>query len=281
MNRVATALLACLFVSVGFAQTDKEGSKDYPGITRMPGYYIYGYTDQQFNAAAFPVTANGKTTDQQVEGRMIKLNYNIKDGVPPTSALQVVRNYHNAMRAAGGQVLNEHKDGNWSDSTLRFTKDGKEVWILLEVRDDAHVLTIVERQAMQQDVTVDAAAMAQGLSATGSVAIYGIHFDTAKAELKPDSEPALAEIAKLLKSSATLRVFIVGHTDMVGDVGVNLKLSQERAQSVIAALVSKYGIAASRLTAFGNGSYAPVASNKTEEGRAKNRRVELVEVTTK
>ena len=281
MNRVAAALLACLFVSVGFAQNDQEGSKDYPGITRMPGYFIYSYSEEQFTAAAFPVTANGKTTEQQVEGRLVKLTYNIKDNVPATSTLQVIRNYQNAIRTAGGQVLDQHKDGNWDSITFRLTKAGKELWILLEARGDAHAMTIVERQAMQQDVAVDAAAMSQGLSATGSVAIYGIHFDTAKAELKPDSEPILAEIAKLLKTSPALKVFVVGHTDMVGDVALNLKLSQERAQSVVNALVSKYGIAASRLTAFGNGSYAPAASNKTEEGRAKNRRVELVEVATK
>jgi outer membrane protein OmpA-like peptidoglycan-associated protein len=143
------------------------------------------------------------------------------------------------------------------------------------------MMTLVERQSMQQDVTVDAAAMAQGLNDVGSVAIYGIHFDTAKSDLKPDSEPALGEIAKLLKNNATLKLFVVGHTDLVGDVAVNLRLSQERAQTVLNALIGKYGITASRLTAFGNGSYAPVASNKTEEGRAKNRRVELVEVATK
>ena len=130
MHRFAIALLTCLFLSIGFAQTDKEASKDYPGITRMPGYYIYGYSDEQFNAAAFPVTANGKTTEQQVEGRMIKLHYCIKENVPATSALQVTRNYQDAVRAAGGQVVNEHKDGSWFNSTLRFTKGGKEVWIL-------------------------------------------------------------------------------------------------------------------------------------------------------
>ena len=128
---------------------------------------------------------------------------------------------------------------------------------------------------------MDAAAMAQGLSDTGQVAIYGIYFDTGKSELKPESEPALDEIAKLLKASPMLKVFIVGHTDMVGDPAANVKLSQARAQAVVMALVTKNGIAAVRLTPFGAGPYAPVASNKTEDGRAKNRRVELVEITTR
>ncbi|MBZ5546198.1 MAG: OmpA family protein, partial [Acidobacteriia bacterium] len=115
----------------------------------------------------------------------------------------------------------------------------------------------------------------------GSISLYGIYFDTAKSELKPESEPTLSEIAKLLKGNTTLKVAVVGHTDMVGDPAANLKLSQARAQSVINALVTKHGITGSRLAAFGAGSYAPVASNKTEEGRAKNRRVELVEFSTR
>ena len=98
------------------------------------------------------------------------------------------------------------------------------------------------------------------------MAIYGINFDTAKSDIKPESEPAIDEIAKLLTGNPALKVDIVGHTDMVGDAASNLKLSQARAQAVINALVSKHGIAAGRLVAFGNGPYAPVASNKTDEG---------------
>jgi outer membrane protein OmpA-like peptidoglycan-associated protein len=123
--------------------------------------------------------------------------------------------------------------------------------------------------------------MASSIADTGSVAIYGINFDTASSAIKPDSEPAIDEIAKLLTNKPTLKVGIVGHTDMVGDAASNLRLSMARAQSVITALVGKHGIAASRLIAFGNGPYAPIATNKTDDGRAKNRRVELVEIATK
>lgn len=91
----------------------------------------------------------------------------------------------------------------------------------------------------------------------------------------------MGEIAKLLKSQPDLKVFVVGHTDMVGDAAANVKLSQARAQAVISALVTKHGIAATRLTPFGAGPYAPVATNRTDEGRAKNRRVELVEIAVK
>lgn len=128
---------------------------------------------------------------------------------------------------------------------------------------------------------MDAGAMGGSLNETGKVALYGIYFDTGKSVLKPESDLTLAEIAKLLKQNSLLNVFIVGHTDMVGDPAANLRLSQDRAQAVIAALTSRYGVASTRLQPFGAGPYAPVASNKTEEGRAKNRRVELVEFTTR
>jgi outer membrane protein OmpA-like peptidoglycan-associated protein len=123
--------------------------------------------------------------------------------------------------------------------------------------------------------------MASSIADTGSVAIYGINFDTASSVIKPESEPAIDEIAKLLTDNPALKILVVGHTDMVGDLNSNLKLSQARAQSVVTTLVSKHGIAASRLLPFGAGAYAPVATNKTDDGRAKNRRVELVEIATK
>ena len=107
--------------------------------------------------------------------------------------------------------------------------------------------------------------------------MYGINFDTGKAETKPESGPAIAEIAKLLTQDAGLKIHVVGHTDNVGDATSNLKLSQARAEAVKKMLVDKYKIQASRLSAFGAGQYCPVGTNATPEARAKNRRVELVQ----
>ena len=277
--RIPAVVLTCTLglVAAAFGQDDREGSKDYPGIKRMPSFYLDVYKDVQFDSANFQVTKGGRRVSQAVEGHLYQLGYYRKNDAPQTSALQIVRNHQNAVKAIGGQVLDDEKGGNYYNTTLRFSKDGKEVWVLVEARDDNYALTIVECQAMNQDVAIDAAAMATGLDSNGSIALYGIYFDTAKSDLKPESEPTLAEMAKLLNSKPALKVFIVGHTDMVGDPAANLRLSVARAQSVVAALVAK-GIPATRMTPFGNGSYAPVASNKTEEGRAKNRRVELVEL---
>jgi OOP family OmpA-OmpF porin len=139
------------------------------------------------------------------------------------------------------------------------------------------LLEIVETAPMDAGlVTVDAAAMAKGIASEGHVALYGIYFDTNKADLKPESTAALVEIAKLLKTDPSLKLLVVGHTDSVGGYDPNMALSDRRAAAVLQELTSKHGIAAARLRSVGVGMAAPVASNDTDEGRAKNRRVELV-----
>jgi len=281
LRALLVALAALTVISTSFGQTDRPGSKDYPGITRMPDFYIYSYRDIQFDSAVFKVTQNGKKTDQTIEGRKIAIEYTLKNGAATVSQLQIIRNLQNAVRTAGGQVIDDSPGTGWYNTTLRFTKGNKEVWVLIETGHNGYKQTVVEREVMKQDVTMDAAAMATSIADTGSVAIYGINFDTASSVIKPDSEPAIDEIVKLLSNKPTLKVFIVGHTDMVGDAANNVKLSQARAQSVITALVTKHNIAASRLIPFGAGPYAPVATNLTDEGRAKNRRVELVQIATK
>jgi OOP family OmpA-OmpF porin len=130
---------------------------------------------------------------------------------------------------------------------------------------------------LAQKDTITAAALASEIAQTGHVAVYGIYFDTGKAELKPQSDPTLAEIGKLLAANAQLKLFVIGHTNNVGGLTANLVLSKQRADAVVAALVTRYHVATARLRASGMGPLAPVATNRTEEGRARNRRVELVE----
>ncbi|MDX8493016.1 OmpA family protein [Mesorhizobium sp. VK22B] len=139
------------------------------------------------------------------------------------------------------------------------------------------VVRVVETKAMETGKIdfPDASQMQQTLADAGKIALYGILFDLDKDALKPESKPTLDEIAKLLTSKPDLKLKIVGHTDNQGGADYNLDLSRRRAASVVAALVSQYGIAADRLTADGAGMTQPVASNDTEDGRAKNRRVEL------
>ncbi len=138
-------------------------------------------------------------------------------------------------------------------------------------------IDIIEVRPMQQNmVVVKAAEMSKEISLHGKVALYGIFFDTDQASIKPGSKPALEEISKLLKQEPSLSLHVVGHTDNTGSFEHNLDLSKRRAAAVITALTKGYGTDANRLTPNGVANLAPVASNTTEEGRAKNRRVELV-----
>jgi OmpA-OmpF porin, OOP family len=143
----------------------------------------------------------------------------------------------------------------------------------------ATTVEVIRPRAMDTGkvAVTNADAIGKGITAEGKIALYGIYFDTGKADIKPESKPQLDEMGKLLNASKNLRVFIVGHTDNQGQLDANLALSQKRAEAIQAALVKDYKIDAKRLSARGVANFAPVASNAQEAGRAKNRRVELVE----
>ena len=252
-------------------KADARGCQDLPSFTRMGGYWIHSCTDREFDAYEFFV-AKGKK--ERVEGRLAWVVYIAQPNLKPVpSALQILRNYQNAVKAAGGRTVFEEQ----GRETLRLDRGGRQTWI--EVTADhtgKHRIALLERGEMRQDIVADADALLGGLAATGHVAVTGIFFDTGKAELKPESGPALAEIGKLMAKQPGLKLFVVGHTDTVGTPESNLALSQARAEAVLQALVQGHGVAAARLRPFGAGPFAPVASNDAEEGRAQNRRVELV-----
>ena len=139
------------------------------------------------------------------------------------------------------------------------------------------LLEIIESKTMDTGmVTVDAEAIGKGIDATGHMAIYGVLFDTNSAEIKPESDPVLAEIAKLLQSRPSLKILVVGHTDNQGAYEYNINLSSQRSNSVARYLSEKHDIDPDRMRSAGVGFLAPVATNDTPDGRTKNRRVELV-----
>jgi outer membrane protein OmpA-like peptidoglycan-associated protein len=148
---------------------------------------------------------------------------------------------------------------------------------VLQKNHVATMVLVVQPHALETGkVQVDAKAMAAGLQAEGHIALYGIYFDSGKSEVKAESAAQLGEMARLLQGDAGLKVYVVGHTDSQGSLDGNLALSRARAQAVVDALVRTHKVDARRLAAAGVASYAPVASNASEPGRAKNRRVELV-----
>ncbi len=275
MTKSGRALLAASFLLapvLSAAAPDKAGCSD-PALfpVRMPKYRIETCEKKDFGTYAFRTAKAGKK--ENVEGAFTFVTYAVSDRKDDASGLEVVRNYEAAVKSIGGAVVASDPE-RWL--TAKVVQGGAEAWAEVEKGNGKIWLRIVEKKGMEQHVVADAAAFGNDLRATGHAAVYGIYFDTGKAVVKPESQPALAEVAKLLAADPSLKLWVVGHTDSVGGLDANMKLSQARAEAVAAALVSGHGVAAARLKGQGVGPLAPVASNDSEDGRAKNRRVELV-----
>ena len=268
--RVAVVVAVAVSASqIAVAQTDREGCSDYPLLTRLDGFFIEGCKEEAFSSYRF-MTEEGKVA---VEGQWTSVSYRRPDDAPEMSGLEMIRNYVNAIEAIGGQVLYE---GRYSGS-MRVIVGDREVWIEVSPYGKrAYRLDIVEKQMIEQQVVADAEALLADLDRQGHAILHGVLFDTDKAVIKPESDPALAEIAALLAGNPDLTAFVVGHTDMSGALEHNLDLSNRRATAVVEALVTRHGISRDRLTPRGVGPLAPVGPNTTEAGRTLNRRVELV-----
>ncbi len=307
---LVSAMLAALAVllSVSFADAadgDVPGSRDYPGIGRFAGSTITGYDAKDFDATRLQTAAfqDGKATaEQRPEGRVTRIAYRTGVG---SSMVEVARNFETQLAGAGyetaftcdtdacgGIPFSEALDvlpvpQMWVDGFnyhyfvgRKAGENGAITWATVLVsqnNDDITTQLVVTEVGAIANKMIDAAAMAKGLGEKGHIALYGIYFDTDKAVVKPESKPTLAEIAKLLTGSPDLKVIIVGHTDSQGALDYNLDLSRRRAAAVAAVLAKSYGIAPARLATAGVGFLAPVGSNQSKEGRALNRRVELVE----
>ena len=271
LARIVLGALLCSGLALA-AEPDAEGCADHPLLTRISGYRIDRCRTVEFDAMALS-DAKGKETN--VEGKLTEIHHRLDEGQADKGRIQIVRNYENAFKKLGGGLVYV------VDGALAYyaaVKGDKAVWAVVNAYNTQFVgLSIVEKEAMRQDVVADAASFASGLKDTGHVAVYGIYFDTGKSDVKPESDAALKEIAKLLSQEPKLKLYVVGHTDSVGQFDANMKLSQARAEAVVKVLTTKHGVAAARLRAAGAGPTSPVASNATEEGKAKNRRVELVE----
>jgi outer membrane protein OmpA-like peptidoglycan-associated protein len=271
-----TCLFLLLFAGMAIlsAQPDEPGCKDPALFTRMPNFHIYRCEDLQFDKFEFRVSSE---KSQTVEGHSLYVNYYLNENAQTPSGLQIARNYTNAAKKIGGQVIYEYDDGGSEIAIMKIVKSGLETWAMVTgAGNGMYTINVIEKETMKQDVVADASSMAGSIKETGKVALYGIYFDTGKAVLKSESKPALNEISKLLKADPEIKLYVVGHTDNVGKFESNMRLSMERAMAVVNALITQYGVTAARLTGFGDGPTAPVASNDKEEGRALNRRVELV-----
>jgi outer membrane protein OmpA-like peptidoglycan-associated protein len=218
-----------------------------------------------------------------VEGNVTKINYSFNPATEqdkPPNSLQVIRNYENAIVKNGGKKVFSSTGDN-RGASFSLSKEGKNYWVTIENMSpglpdicDGFELSIVEMEGMKQEV--GATEMFEKLNREGTVALY-INFETGKPKIRPESQKTVEQIAEMLKANPTLKVSIEGHTDNVGTAASNKSLSEARAKAVMKA-VAAIGVEALRLSAKGWGLEKPVANNKTEAGKAKNRRVEIVKM---
>jgi len=287
---------------------DAEGSKDHPLISRYPGSYIAKYLSKEFDEFSLPMgpvdEENTITKNQHLEGKITRIVYVAPAG---RTVLEVFRNYQAALKKGGFETLftcgpqgcgstiaNAYANSGdsadyWGPEhgihyiSAKLARPEGDVYVSLLVDDqgpdsrtDAE-LYVIEVKPMESGlITVDATSLANDINRTGHASVYGIYFDTGKADVKPESDATMKEIAKLLQGDPKLKLYVVGHTDNQGALDMNMDLSRKRADAVLAALTTKYGVSAGRLRSYGCGPYSPIASNDSEDGRAKNRRVELV-----
>jgi OmpA-OmpF porin, OOP family len=278
MKRVLVSI-AVLMVGAAAGAEDVAGSKDHALLTRYPDSHITEYT-KNYNATEYQVGAKGAPPKTEtVEGDVTTIRYFYASPEQQPSPLQLIRNYQNAIKQIGGAVVYERlpRDLDAGETTLKVTTGGKDVWIkvlpdIFSAPTQSYQLVVTEVAAMAQ--VVSANQLLDELNRNGYVALY-VNFDTGKADLKDDGVATVKEIVKLLNGNPGIKLSVEGHTDNVGDAASNKKLSEARARSVASAIIAG-GVANTRLTSIGYGQEKPVADNRSEEGRAKNRRVELV-----
>jgi outer membrane protein OmpA-like peptidoglycan-associated protein len=280
-NKVRMFFALLILVSpAALVQVQAQDSeyKDTPWFSGMPNFTIYDAEDIEFDSYNF---FNGKNCTT-VEGKKFKRTYSLKEDAQKSSIIQISRNYANAVRNMGGTVIFEGApqnaecaDNNGRQMMIgKVVKDGNEMWVEVSPSVDGndYYITIVLKELMKQDVT--ASNMFDALNRDGHIALY-INFDTGKSVIRDESKPIIEQIVQMMKSNPDLKISVEGHTDNVGTPASNKTLSEARAKSVVSAIVGQ-GISPDRLSPAGYGQDNPIADNNTEEGRAKNRRVELV-----
>lgn len=244
---------------------------DYRLAGRMPKFVADPPVKRNFDKVAFKIQDGDDTREVQVAGARHSVAYRAANPREGASPLEVQENYKATFLAAGGQVV-------FSEPNLivvRLEDKGQSIWVSVYAEESLIELTAIEEKPFQSSVQPPtASALKTALDKDGRVSLY-INFDFNKATLKPDAAPIIEQVVKLLKDNPALKLEIGGHTDNIGARDYNAKLSGSRAGSVVSALAAQ-GIDAKRLNAAGYGPDKPVTTNDTDEGRAKNRRVELV-----
>lgn len=259
MIELAAQTVALKLPPPGPTRESVAENADFPYLGRMPGSQL---KETQTDDRPMDVTTDNDKEQQLAGTGTVAKFYTVPPGV---SVHQFITVYRTALAAAGWAIVHA---GDGSDGTLlaHYGRNGRDVWASLHIGGDDISMRVSD--------TGTASELARQLDRACHVALYGIHFDFNKATLRGDSEPALEQLLALMKSAPTLTIEVQGHTDAVGNDAANQKLSEARAAAV-RDWMTAHGVAAARVTAKGFGKTHPVASNDNDEGRARNRRVEI------
>jgi OmpA-OmpF porin, OOP family len=270
MRKLLTIALFITLPALSSIAQDAEGCKDHPMFNRMPNYTI---SDCSVNFDQVLITmADGN--EEPVAGNKTFVNYSPDESNQhPPSFFQIVKNYENAISKYGGKMVYSTPE----KATLKLRSGNKDIWLALNSYASTngagyYDITIVEVEEMKQEIL--AKDILDALNNEGHIALY-INFETAKSAISAESQTTIGNIAAMLSENPSLKISIEGHTDNTGNPTSNKLLSQNRAKAVMDALIEK-GIASSRLSSKGWGQEKPVADNTTPDGKAKNRRVEIV-----
>lgn len=297
-------------------QGDVTGGRDHRLVGRFEGSVMRLYRARDFDEMRLvdrPVTgrqAGPRTHDGSsiaVAGRAVRLRYETPDAL---SALEVMRNHVERLEATVskscspakvsafgqpqelGRAVSEGVTGvpggpsaGWPSQVYTLARlsgpEGDVHMALLAITTGSRaqvLIDVVESRPMQggRIAFLDASAMQRAVEQTGRVALYGIQFGFDSADILPASRATLEEIGRFLRANPGLAVVVAGHTDGQGAFDYNVQLPGRRPQAVVAALTRDFALLAARMTSFGMGMAAPMASNENETGRTQNRRVEMV-----
>lgn len=268
MKKIVIVILS-LFPLFVWAQSD---CKEPSYLDQINSFELTACQYSEYNEYEFVYQdLKDKTISLKKGGIYYRLKYDKKeDDTKNVSGAYIRQNYFNAVVKVNGENLGINKD------FFRFKHSNKTVYMLIQYAVDAnekgYIVHIIEETDMMQEVEL---SIKDAIAKDGKIPLYGIFFDTDKSVIKPESDKELTMLVTYLNETPAVNVFVVGHTDNTGNFAHNIKLSKDRATAVVSYLVSK-GISQSRLTADGVGPLCPVTTNKDEDGRKKNRRVEIV-----
>lgn len=283
MKKIAlTTLFSILLImsSLSVLAFQESEKLEHPVIKPMPGANLIERSSrhESYSTLTIRVVEGGMRVSKDVSGEYWRLRYEMLDSngekIKSVSKGEIIGNYISAALEKGGT---EHSKGS---NSLVFSvprKDGGTTWVKLIIASADYTLEIIDEKPLVPVLSFGAEELKKALDSEGRIAVYGINFAVDSDRLQLGAEKVLSEFVKLMSLYPDLEIEIQGHTDNTGAAQHNLDLSGKRAESV-KKFIMLFGIESSRLVSKGYGLTKPIESNDTEEGRAKNRRVELVKI---